>query len=103
MMADKSQNKVFGLSSTGYGIASVIAPCLAFAMVWVIFNQGPDGPLNNMVAGLVLICLPLLLGFICGLIGVSAGIHHKNWTGGVIAALGTALNGLLGVWLMLNR
>jgi hypothetical protein len=102
MMADKSKNKLLGLSSTGHGIASVIAPCLAFAMVWVIFNQGPDGPLNNMVAGVITIYLPLLLGCICGLIGVSAGIHHKNWLGGVIAALGTALNGLLVVWPMLN-
>lgn len=33
MMTDKSQNKVLGLSSTGYGIASVNAPCLIFAMV----------------------------------------------------------------------
>ena len=102
-MADKSKNTPFGFSPTGYGIASVIAPGLAFAMVWVIFNQGPDGPLNNVIAGLITIYLPLLLGIVCGLIGVSAGMYHKNWLGIVIAAMGTAINGSLVLWLVLNR
>jgi hypothetical protein len=91
-----------GFSPTSYGIASVLAGCLAFAMLWVILHQGPNGPLNNMI-GMAAICLPLLFGCVCGLIGVSAGIYHNNWLGSVIATLGMALNGLVVLMILPHR
>ena len=93
-MADKSKNTLFGLLPAICGIASVLAAFFAYGMIWMIFNQGPGGPLNNM-AGAALIWLPVLFGCVSGLVGVNSGISHKKWIGGVIAAVGTALNGFL--------
>ena len=91
-MADQSKSTLLGISPTGYGIASVIAGCFAFAIVWLIFNQGPDGIFNTKLSS-VAINLLLLFGVVCGLLGVGAGVIHKKWIGGMIGILGTAFKG----------
>jgi len=92
-MADNSQTKLFGFLPAHYGIASVVAGCLAFAIVWVIFNQGPDGVFNTRLSS-VAIYLLLLFGVVCGFLGVGAGIHHKKWLGIVTGVIGLAIAGL---------
>ena len=91
-MADKSTNSLFGFSPAHYGIASVVAGCLAFVTVWVIFNQGPDGVFNTRLSS-VAITLLLLFGVVCGFLGVGAGVHHKKWLGIVTGAVGLAISG----------
>ena len=37
----------FGLSLARYGTASLIAACLSWASIWLLFNMGSDGILNT--------------------------------------------------------
>ena len=94
-MTDKSKNMLFGLLPAICGIASVIAAFLTFAMIWLIFNSGPGGPLNNMI-GTAAVYLLLTFGCVCGLIGVLAptlsvrvspesNVSQKSRTGGLPA------------------
>jgi len=102
-MTNNSHKTLFRLLPAICGIASVLAAFFAYGMIWMIFNQGPNGPLNNMIAGAVLIYLPVLFGCVCGLVGVGSGIYHKKWIGSVIAAVGTALNGFMVFFLFAIR
>lgn len=101
-MADKSKSMLLGISPSGYGIASVIAGCLAIAVVWLIFNQGPDDTFNTKLSSVARNLL-LFFGVVCSLLGVGARIIHMKWIGGMNDILGTALNGFFVVWLLLNR
>ncbi len=87
-MAEKSQKTLFGLSPAIYGIASLVAACLCWVCA-ILFVA--------VVGALVIYAqLPLaLFGFVSGLLGVSAGIYHKNWLAVVTAVLGMTLIGFL--------
>jgi LytS/YehU family sensor histidine kinase len=91
-MTDKTRNPPFGLSPLHYGITSIIAGCLSFAAVWIIFNQGPDGVLNNRVSSIA-VCLLLFSGMVCGVLGVITGLHHRKWIGATTSAVGVAICG----------
>ena len=95
-MADKTKNTLFGLLPASCGIVSLIPPILSYAILWVMFNEGPaGGPISqNPLAVAAMFLLPLC-GFVCGVVGISAGISRKKWIGVVIAALGTLLNGFM--------
>lgn len=91
-MIEKPKPKLFGLSPSTYGIASVVAACLAWTSVWLIFHQGPDFDRNNRFFMTVAVPLPLF-GLVCGLLSVGAGIYHKNWVGIVAGAIGLGMIG----------
>lgn len=84
-------HKLLGFTPSLFGFASVIAACIAWVSIYVVFNQGPDGPLNNVIFDAVAIRLPWFVGLACGLLGVGLGIRHKAWLGISAGAVGLAL------------
>ena len=92
-MFEKPKPNLFGLSPATYGIASVIAACLAWASVWMILNQGPDFARNHRLLVMVAVRLLPFFGLACGLLSVGAGIYHKNWLGIVAGAIGLGMIG----------
>ena len=89
-MSEKSQKTLFGLSPAGYGITSLVAACLVFA----------SSPLIQVIGIFLELCilLPLvLIVVVSGLLGIGAGIYHKNWIAVVTAILGMALIGFGGL------
>ena len=93
-MVEKSKANRFGLTPAWYGTASLVAACLSWASVWLVFNMGPDGILNNRLFEAVAIGLLPLFGFVCGLVGVGVGIHRRKWLGIITGAIGLAMIGL---------
>ena len=95
-MTDKPKNMLFGLLPAICGIVSLIPPILFYAILWVMFNEGPaGGPISQNPLALAAPFLLPLCGFVCGVVGIKAGISRKKWIGVVIAALGTILNGFM--------
>ena len=92
-MFEKPKPKLFGLPPATYGIASVIAACLAWASLVMILNQGPDIARNHPLLVTVAVRLLPLFALACGLISVGAGIYHKNWLGIVAGAIGLGMIG----------
>ncbi len=92
-MIEKRKPNLLGLSPATYGIASVIAACLAWASVVIILNQGPDFARNHRLLVTVAVYLLPLLGLTCGLLSMGAGISHKNWIGIVAGAIGVGMIG----------
>lgn len=92
-----------GLSPASYGIASLIVACLAWASVWLVFNMGPDGVLNNRLFEAVAIGLLPLFGFVCGLVGVGTGFKHKNWLAIATGSIGLGMIGFEAWFLLTNR
>ena len=103
-MIEKSRANRSGLSPATYGIASLIAACLSWASIWLVFNMGPDGVLNNRLFEAVAIRLLPLFGFVCGLVGVGTGFYHKNWLAIATGSIGLSMIGYE-TWflLVLNR
>ncbi len=88
-MTNKSHNTLFGQSPKRYGLASLIAVCLAFAS-WPLM----------VVIGFIMVYVAMLLALIAvvsGLLGIGSGIYYNEWLGVVTGALGVGLAGF-GVW-----
>lgn len=102
-MIEKSRAHRSGLSPACYGIASLIAACLSWASIWLVFNMGPDGVLNNRAFEAVAIGLLPLFGFVCGLIGVGTGFNHKNRLAIATGSIGLAMIGFESWLLLMNR
>lgn len=90
-MVEKSKAKRLGLSPASYGIASLMAACLSWASIWLLFNMGPDSALNNRMFEAVAARLLPLFGFVCGVFAVGAGIHRRNWLGIGAGAIGLTM------------
>lgn len=102
-MIEKSKTNRSSLSPVSYGSASLIAACLSWACVWLLFNMGPDGMLNNRLFEAFGIGLLPLVGFLCGLFGAGIGVHEKNWFAITTGSIGLGMIGFE-VWLLLaNR
>lgn len=103
-MIEKSRANRSGLAPAYYGIASLIAACLSWASLLLIFAMGPDGILNNRLFEAVAIRLLPLFGFVCGLVGVGTGFYHKNWLAIATGSIGLSMIGYE-TWflLVLNR
>lgn len=91
-MSDLVKKSLFGLSPSIYGIASLIAASISLASVWLVFNMGPDGILNNWWFGAFAIGLLPLFGITSGLLGVGGGFHRRNWFGMITGAVGLAMS-----------
>lgn len=102
-MVENSKAKRFGLTPAWYGTASLVAACLAWASVWLLFNMGPDGILNNRLFEAVAIGLLPLFGFGCGAFAVSVGIQRSKWLGIITGAIGLAMIRLEAWFLVMNR
>ena len=88
-MTEGSTNTLFGQSPKRYGLASVIAVCLALAC-WPL----------SVVIGFIMVYVSMLLALIAvvsGLLGIGTGIYYNEWLGVVTGALGVGLAGF-GVW-----
>lgn len=92
-MLEKPKPNLFGLSPATYGIGSVVAACLAWASVWMIFHQGPDFERNHRLFVTVTVGVLPFFGLACSLLGVGAGIYHKDWLGIVAGAIGLGMIG----------
>ena len=92
-MTDKHSRSTAGISPACYGTASLVAACLAWASVWLIFNQGPDGLTKNRIFTTVTVQLLPLFCFVCGLLGVVVGIQRRSWLGIITGAIGLAMIG----------
>lgn len=90
-MVEKSKANRFSLSPAWYGMASLVAACLAWGSVWLIFNQGPDGLTKNRMFTTVTIQFLPWFSFVCGLLGVGVGIQLKSWLGIITGAIGLAM------------
>ena len=102
-MLEKSKENRSGMSPASYGIASLIAACLSSASVWLLFNMGPDGVLNNRLFEAVAFGLLPLFGFVCGLVGVGTGLNHKNWFAIATGSIGLGMIGFEVWFLLANR
>jgi hypothetical protein len=102
-VVEKSEANRSGLSPVTYGIASLITACLAWASVWLLFNMGPDGVLNNRLFEAVAIGLLPLFGFVCGLVGVSTGLNQKNRFAIATGSIGLGMIGFEAWFLLTNR
>ncbi|APZ93392.1 hypothetical protein [Fuerstiella marisgermanici] len=102
-MIETSKTNRSGLSPAIYGTASFIAACLAWASVWLLFNMGPDGILNNRLFEAVAIGLLPLFGFVCGLVGIGTGFKHKNWLAIATGSIGLGMIGFEAWFLLTNR
>ena len=65
-MVEKSKANRFGLTPAWYGTASLVAACLAWGSVWLIFHQGPDGITKNRMFTTVTIQFLPWFSFVCG-------------------------------------
>ena len=90
-MVENSKANRFGLTPAWYGTASLVSACLAWASVWLIFHQGPDGIVKNRIFTTVTIQFLPWFCFVCGLLGVGVGIHRKSWLGIITGAIGLAM------------
>ena len=82
-MTEDSTNTLFGQSPKRYGLASLIAVCLAFAC-WPLM----------VVIGFIMVYVAVLLALtavVSGLLGVGSGIYYKEWGAVVAGALGAGL------------
>jgi hypothetical protein len=102
-MSDKHSRSNAGISPAWYGTASLVAACLAWASVWLAFNQGPDGISKNRIFTTVAILLLPLFCFVCGLLGVGAGIQRRSWLGIITGAIGLAMIAYEAWFLLMNR
>jgi len=102
-VAETSKTNRSGLSPASYGIASLIAACLAWTSVWLLFNMGPDGVLNNRLFEAAAIGLLPLFGVVCGLVGVGTGLIHKNWFAIATGSIGAVMIGFEVLLLLVNR
>ena len=80
---------LFGQSPTRYGLASVIAACLAFAS-WALIVV--IGFAMAYVAGLL-----ALVAVVAGVLGIGTGLYFRRWPGIVGGVLGLAMIGY-GAW-----
>lgn len=92
-MSDNAMKSPFRMSPASYGIASMTTASISLASIWLVFNMGPDGVLNNWWFGVFAIGLLPLLGLMCGLVGIRGGFHHKNWLGMIAGAVGLMMSG----------
>lgn len=74
---------LFGQSPTRYGLASLAAACLAFA-IW---------PLMIVIGfGVVYVALLLaLVAIVAGVLGIGSGLYYKQWPAYSSGALAIAL------------
>jgi len=82
-MTESSTNTLFGQSPKRYGIASVIAVCLAVSC-WPLM----------VVIGFIMVYVAILLALIAvvsGLLGVGSGIYYKEWGAVVAGTIGSGL------------
>lgn len=85
-MSDNSAKSVLGLTSTRYGVVSLVAAGLAFAS-WPL----------SVVIGFVMVYVAILLAVVAvvsGLIGIGFGFYHKELAGIVTGALGLGIASL---------
>ena len=76
-------DKLYGQAPTHYGVASLIAMCLAFAS-WPL----------SVVIGFIMVYVAILLAMaaiVLGLIGIGSGIYHRKPIAIVTGALGMGL------------
>lgn len=102
-MVENSKANRFGLSPGWYGTASLVTACLAWASVWLIFNQGPDGLTKNLIFTTVTVRILPLFCLVWGLQGVGAGIQRKSWLGIITGAIGLAMIAYEAWFLMMSR
>lgn len=102
-MVEKPRANHFGLTPAWYGTASLVAACLAWASVWLAFNQGPDGITKNRIFTTVAILLLPLFCFVCGLLGVGEGIRRRSWLGIITGAIGLAMIAYEAWFLLMSR
>ena len=102
-MVEKSTANRSGLSPAWYGTASLVAACLAWASVWLAFNQGPDGITKNRIFTTVATVLLPMFCLVCGLLGVGAGIQHRSWVGITTGVIGSAMIAYEAWLLSMNR
>ena len=84
-MTEESRKTLFGQSPKRYGLASLIAVCLAFACWPLMF-----------VVGFIMVYVAMLLALIAvvsGLLGIGSGIYYNEWLGVVTGVLGVGLAG----------
>ena len=81
-MTDKHSRSNAGVSPAWFGTASLVAACLAWASVWLAFNQGPDG---------------------LATLGVVVGIQRRSWLGIITGAIGLAMIGYEAWFLLMSR
>jgi hypothetical protein len=92
-MAEKQTSSSTRSTPGCFGIASVVAGCLAWGTLYVVFNQGPDGPLNNRF-GTIAVGLVMMFAFASGLLGIGLAIRHRAWLPGAISLIGLAIASL---------
>lgn len=84
-MSEESHNTLFGQSPKRYGLASLIAVCLAVVSWPLMF-----------VIGFIMVYVAMLLVLIAvvsGLLGIGSGIYYNEWLGVVTGAIGLVLAG----------
>jgi hypothetical protein len=82
-MTEKMTNTFFGQSPKRFGIASLVAACLAFAS-WPLM----------VVIGFLMVYVAMLMSLVAvvsGLLGISSGIYFKEWPGVVMGTIGIGL------------
>ena len=82
-MTEGPSNTLFGQSPKRYGLASLIAVCLAVVSWPLMF-----------VIGFIMVYIAVLLALIAvvsGLLGMGSGIYYNEWLGVVTGALGVGL------------
>ncbi len=90
-MSDQPANAVCGLPPARIGIISLVSACLAWASVPLIVLAG--------VFLAICVFIPLVLtSVVTGLVGVGAGLYHKNPVAIFTALLGLLLVGGMGVF-----
>lgn len=91
MNEEKSDKTLFGLTPAKYGIASLISACIAVICGFFLLV------VLGWVLWFLILFLSVLTAVVCGLLGVGAGIYHKDWLGIVTGSLGLVLIGF-GSW-----
>lgn len=90
-MSDQPSQTVFGQSPARFGIISLVSACLAWASLPLI-----------VLVGVFLACcvfVPLVLtSVVTGLVGIGAGIYHRNPVAMITALLGLLLVGGMGAF-----
>ncbi len=82
-MTEKMTNTLFSHPPKRFGLASLVAACLAFAS-WPLM----------VVIGFIMVYVAILLALVTvvsGLLGIGSGIYYKEWPGVVMGAIGVGL------------
>ena len=88
MVITASPNTLFGLSPATYGVASLAAALVALGSQLLVVVVG-------IAVAAVVMGLAVLLGVVSGLLGIGAGIYHKNLLAIVTGTIGLILIGFV--------